>query len=109
MSKELKGDVRTMQRDVDSLALHADYLNSKAQLLLDAIVGMVSIKQNNIIKIFAVLSVVLMPPTLVASVYGMNFEAMPELHWRFGYPFAIALMLVTGALPYLFFKWKRWL
>jgi magnesium transporter len=109
MSKELKADVRTMQRDVDSLALHADYLNSKAQLLLDAIVGMVSIEQNNIIKIFAVLSVVLMPPTLVASVYGMNFENMPELHWRFGYPFALALMLVTGALPYLFFKWKRWL
>jgi magnesium transporter len=52
---------------------------------------------------------VLMPPTLVASVYGMNFEYMPELHWRFGYPLALALMIVTGALPYLFFKWKRWL
>ena len=108
-TKDLRGEIRTMQRDVDSLALHADYLNAKAQLLLDAVVGMVSIEQNNIIKIFAVLSVVLMPPTLVASVYGMNFAHMPELQWRAGYPLAIALMLVTGALPYLYFKWKRWL
>jgi magnesium transporter len=107
--KDRKKEIRTMQRDVDSLALHADYLNSKAQLLLDAVVGMVSIEQNNIIKIFAVLSVVLMPPTLVASVYGMNFQNMPELAWRHGYPLALVLMLVTGALPYLYFKWKRWL
>jgi magnesium transporter len=107
--KDLKTDIRSMQRDVDSLAMHTDYLNSKAQLLLDAVVGMVSIEQNNIIKIFAVLSVVLMPPTLVASVYGMNFAHMPELQWNFGYPLALALMAVTGALPYLYFKWKRWL
>jgi magnesium transporter len=107
--KERRKEIRTMQRDVDSLALHADYLNSKAQLLLDAVVGMVSIEQNNIIKIFAVLSVVLMPPTLVASIYGMNFQSMPELGWPHGYPLALAAMLVTGALPYLYFKWKRWL
>jgi magnesium transporter len=107
--KERRKEIRTMQRDVDSLALHADYLNSKAQLLLDAVVGMVSIEQNNIIKIFAVLSVVLMPPTLVASIYGMNFQHMPELAWVHGYPVALAMMAVTGALPYLYFKWKRWL
>jgi magnesium transporter len=107
--KEFKAEIKTMQRDVESLALHADYVNSKTQLLLDAVVGMVSIEQNNIIKIFAVLSVVLMPPTLVASIYGMNFRVMPELQWNWGYPAALAVMAVAGALPYLYFKWKRWL
>ncbi|MDQ0470682.1 magnesium transporter CorA family protein [Labrys wisconsinensis] len=107
--RTLQADVRTMRRDVESLALHADYLTSKAQLLLDAVVGMVSIEQNNIIKIFAVLSVVLMPPTLVASIYGMNFKVMPELDWSWGYPAALAVMAFAGALPYLYFKWKRWL
>jgi magnesium transporter len=107
--KEMRHEIRTMQRDVESLALHADALIGKAQLLLDAVVGMVSIEQNNIIKIFAVLSVVLMPPTLVASIYGMNFHVMPELDWRWGYPAAVLVMLVAGALPYLYFKWRHWL
>jgi magnesium transporter len=71
--------------------------------------GVVSLEQNNIIKIFSVMAVVLMPPTLIASIYGMNFKAMPKLEWSFGYPLAIVLMLVAAALPYLFFKWKKWL
>jgi len=70
---------------------------------------MVSIEQNNIIKIFAVLSVVLMPPTLIASVYGMNFQYMPELNEHWGYPIALAAMLAAAVVPYLIFKWKRWL
>jgi len=68
-----------------------------------------SVEQNNIIKIFSVAAVVLMPPTLVASVYGMNFKNMPELDWLFGYPMALVLMLVVAVLPYVFFKWRGWL
>ena len=71
--------------------------------------GIVTLEQNNIIKIFSVAAVVLLPPTLVASIYGMNFKNMPELDWEFGYPLAIVLMLVAAVLPYYFFKWKKWL
>ena len=98
-----------MQRDVQSLSDHASYLNSKIQFLLDAMLGVVSLEQNNIIKIFSVMAVVLMPPTLIASIYGMNFKAMPELEWHYGYPLAVILMMVFAALPYLYFKWKKWL
>jgi magnesium transporter len=107
--KELRAQLKVMQRDVGSLADHATYLSNKITFLLDAMLGMVSIEQNNIIKIFSVAAVALMPPTLIASVYGMNFKHMPELDWRFGYPIALALMLVAAVLPYLFFKWKKWL
>ena len=80
------------------------------QFLLDAMLGVVSIEQNNIIKIFSVAAVVFMPPTLVASIYGMNFHKhMPELEWDFGYPFALVLMVLAAILPYFFFKWKKWL
>jgi magnesium transporter len=68
-----------------------------------------SVEQNNIIKLFSVAAVVLMPPTLIASIYGMNFKHMPELGWELGYPMAIILMIVAAILPYWFFKWKRWL
>jgi len=98
-----------MQRDVQSLSDHATYLANKITFLLDAMLGVVSLQQNNIIKIFSVMAVVLMPPTLVASIYGMNFKHMPELDWSLGYPLAIVLMCVAAALPYLFFKWKKWL
>jgi magnesium transporter len=76
---------------------------------LEANLLLASLEQNSIIKIFSVAAVVLMPPTLVASVYGMNFKNMPELDWAFGYPTAVALMLIVAVLPYMFFKWKRWL
>jgi magnesium transporter len=98
-----------MQRDVQSLSDHASYLSSKITFVLDALLGVVSIEQNNIIKIFSIAAVVLMPPTLVASIYGMNFKHMPELEWQLGYPLAIVLMLIAAALPYVFFKWKNWL
>jgi magnesium transporter len=71
--------------------------------------GVVTIEQNNVIKIFSVAAVALMPPTLIASIYGMNFKHMPELDWYLGYPIAIVLMIVAAALPYFFFKWKKWL
>jgi magnesium transporter len=91
------------------LSDHAFYLSNKIQFLLDAMLGVVTIEQNNIIKIFSVAAVALMPPTLIASIYGMNFKHMPELDWSLGYPIAIALMLLAAALPYFVFKWKKWL
>ena len=87
----------------------ATYLGNKVTFLLDAMVGVISVEQNNIIKLFSVAAVVLMPPTLIASIYGMNFKNMPELGWDFGYPMAIVLMVIAAILPYWFFKWKRWL
>ncbi len=107
--KEQRALLKSMQRDVTSLNDHVSYLGNKITFLLDATLGMVSIEQNNIIKIFAVLSVVLMPPTLIASVYGMNFQYMPELNEHWGYPIALAAMLAAAVVPYLIFKWKRWL
>lgn len=77
--------------------------------MLDATLGMVSLEQNNVIKIFSVMAVVLLPPTLIASIYGMNFHHMPELNWTYGYPFALVLMAIVAVAPYFFFKWKRWL
>ena len=108
-AKEIRSQLRGMQRDVASLSDHATYLSSKITFVLDALLGVVSIEQNNIIKIFSIAAVVLMPPTLVASIYGMNFKHMPELEWVYGYPFAIGLMIVAAAMPYFLFKWKKWL
>ncbi len=109
-AKETRAQLRGMQRDVGSLSDHAAYLSNKIQFLLDAMLGVVSLEQNNIIKIFSVAAVVFMPPTLIASIYGMNFRHnMPELDWDYGYPFALALMVLAAVLPYFFFKWKKWL
>ncbi len=105
----LRSELKTTLRDVQSLEDHATFLNDKVQFLLDAVLGLVSLDQNNIVKIFSVAAVVFMPPTLIASLYGMNFKAMPELDWRFGYPFAIALMAGSAVFTYLFFRWKKWL
>jgi magnesium transporter len=107
--KETRSQLRGMQRDVQSLSDHATYLSNKITFLLDAMLGVVFIEQNNIIKIFSIAAVVLMPPTLVASIYGMNFKTMPELQWEYGYPLAIGLMIIAALLPYFIFKWKKWL
>ena len=108
-AKEPRAQLRGMQRDVHSLSDHAAYLSNKIQFLLDAMLGVVTIEQNNVIKIFSVAAVALMPPTLIASIYGMNFKNMPELDWQLGYPVAVVMMIVAAALPYFFFKWKKWL
>lgn len=108
-SKEMRAQLKSMQRDVQSLSDHTTFLTNNITFLLDAMVGVVSIEQNNIIKIFSVAAVVFMPPTLVASIYGMNFDVMPELKWVLGYPFAIGVMIMAAVLPYLYFKWRRWL
>ncbi len=107
--KENRARVKILQRDIISLTDHASFLSGKISFLLDAVLGLISIEQNGIIKIFSVAAVVFLPPTLVASIYGMNFEFMPELQWRLGYPFAIVLMIVSAILPFLYFKRKGWL
>jgi magnesium transporter len=101
--------LKTIGRDVASLSDHASFLNNKVNFLLDATLGMINIEQNAIIKIFSVAAVVFLPPTLIASIYGMNFAHMPELDWRLGYPLALALMVVSAILPYLYFKRRGWL
>ena len=107
--KETRAELNTMQRDVAALSDHASYLANKITFVLDAMLGVVNLEQNNIIKLFSVMAVVLMPPTLIASIYGMNFRHMPELEWPWGYPFALVLMVIAGLLPYLIFKAKQWL
>jgi magnesium transporter len=108
-SKDMREQLKTMQRDVASLTDHASYLSNKITFVLDAMLGVVNLEQNNIIKLFSVMAVVLMPPTLIASIYGMNFKAMPELEWAHGYPMALIMMLMAAVLPYFLFKWKKWL
>jgi magnesium transporter len=107
--KENQGLIKTLVRDVRSLVEHASFLNSKAQFLLDAVLGIINVQQNAIIKTFTVASVALMPPTLIASVYGMNFDVMPELRWTVGYPFALVLMVISAVVPVFYFKRKGWL
>lgn len=107
--KLLKTRIKTATRDVASLADHVNFLSNKIEFLLDATLGMINIEQNAIIKIFSVAAVVFLPPTLIASIYGMNFRHMPELSWWFGYPLAIFLMIAFAVLPYLYFKRKGWL
>jgi len=110
-SKDMRTQLQSMQRDVVLLTDHASFLSNKITFLLDAMLGVVNIQQNAIIKIFSIAAVVFMPPTLVASIYGMNFHSgMIELEWRFGYPFALILIMVVAAVvPLVFFKWKKWL
>ncbi|MEQ1770663.1 MAG: magnesium transporter CorA family protein [Devosia sp.] len=109
MAKDRKQDIKIVQRDAIALADHANFLSNKITFLLDATLGLINLEQNAIIKIFSVAAVVFLPPTLVASIYGMNFKVMPELNWPFGYPMALGLMVLSAALPYLFFKRKGWL
>lgn len=107
-AKDLKLRLKTASRDIASLAEHAGFETSKINFLLNATLGMINIEQNRIIKLFSVAAVVFLPPTLVASLYGMNFRHMPELDWTYGYPMAIGAMILSGVVPYLFFKAKGW-
>jgi magnesium transporter len=103
-------EARQILRDIESLDGHTAFLFDKINFLMDATVGFININQNKIIKMFSVASVALLPPTLIASVYGMNFKRFfPELDWEYGYPFAIALMVVSVAVPFAYFKRKGWL
>lgn len=97
------------QRDINSLMEHTRFLTNRISFLLDATLGMISTEQNQIIKLFSVMAVMLMPPTLVASIYGMNFDNMPELKWAYGYPLALGAMVLAAVIPYLYFRKKGWL
>ncbi len=107
--RDNKARIKTLQRDIVSLTDHASYLSSKISFLLDAILGMISIEQNAIIKIFTIASVVFLPPTLVASIYGMNFKIIPELQWDWGYPYGLVLMVLSALAPLLWFRRRGWL
>lgn len=108
-AKETRGRIKTLGRDVVSLTDHAHFLADRVTFLLDATLGMINIEQNAIIKIVSIATVVFLPPTVVASIYGMNFHAMPELSWPWGYPFALSMMAVAAVLPYLIFRRLGWL
>ncbi len=114
-ARERNVDTRVMQRidiaqrDILSLMEHTRFLTNRIGFLLEATLGMISTEQNQIIKLFSVMAVMLMPPTLVASIYGMNFRHMPELEWTWGYPLALGLMVLAAVIPYVYFRRKGWL
>jgi len=104
-----KGLLKALERDVRSLGEHQARLLGDIAFLLDATLGLINIEQNAIIKVFSIAAVLFLPPTLVGTVYGMNFENMPELGWPFGYPMALAMMVVSAIIPYAWFKFRDWL
>jgi len=107
--KDVRAHIKTASRDVQSLQDHSTYVSNKLTFLLDATLGLINIEQNNIIKIMSVAAIVFLPPTVLASIWGMNFHFMPELGEVWGYPVALVLILISGALPYLYFKRRDWL
>ncbi|WP_181296429.1 magnesium transporter CorA family protein [Pseudomonas sp. Q2-TVG4-2] len=104
-----KGLLKALERDVRSLGEHQARLLGDIAFLLDATLGLISIEQNSIIKVFSIAAVLFLPPTLVGTVYGMNFERMPELGWPFGYPMALGMMVISAIIPYAWFKFRDWL
>ncbi|HSK40548.1 MAG TPA: magnesium transporter CorA family protein [Arenibaculum sp.] len=109
LGKEQKTMLKTLSRDLRSIAEHAAFLANQTGFLLDATLGVINIEQNAIIKIFSVVAVVFLPPTLIASIYGMNFDFMPELDWPLGYPLALGLMVMSAILPLFYFRRRGWL
>ena len=105
---ESEAHLKSLQRDGQSLTEHAGFQSSHIAFLLDAALGLINIEQNGIIKFFSVAAVILMPPTLVASVYGMNFKNMPELEFHYGYPMALSLMAISAIVPVLWFRRRGW-
>ena len=108
-SAQDKARLKTLLRDITSLQDYAGTQKQKLVFLLDATLGMINIQQSDTIKVFSVVAFVFLPPTLIASIYGMNFEFMPELHWPFGYPMALGAMVLSAIVPYLYFKRKGWM
>ncbi len=109
VTKDVRAHIKTLTRDVTSLQDHSNYLSGKLSYLLDATLGLINIDQNNIIKIMSVAAMVFLPPTLIASIEGMNFKFMPELASPFGYPLSLILMVASAIVPYLWFKRRGWL
>jgi magnesium transporter len=109
LPSEVKLRLETVRQDVLSLSDYDAHIVNKVQLLLDATLGLINVEQNNIIKVLTIVSVVGIPPTLVASMYGMNFKNMPELDWSWGYPYGLALIALSAILPVAWFKWRGWI
>lgn len=109
LSKENHIRINTLVSDLSSLSDYAGFISNKVNFLLDGTLGMINIEQNDIIKIFSVAAVIFLPPTLIASIYGMNFKFMPELSYKGGYFFALSMMVLSAWLPYRYFKYRRWL
>ncbi len=109
LTAEFRSRLRSISADASALSDHASFLGSKVSFLLEATLGLINLEQNNIIKIFSVAAVMFMPPTLIASIYGMNFKHMPELEWPFGYPLAVLLMAGSILGIYIYFKRRGWL
>jgi len=109
MPNELRARYRSMSRDVLALADHASFIANKSSFMLQATLGLINIEQNNIIKIFSVAAAVFLPPTLIASIYGMNFHFMPELDKPYGYWVALVFIVISAVLPYLYFRRRGWL
>ena len=107
--KELRRRVKTLEHYLQSLSGHASFASQKVSFLLEATLGMITIDQSNIIKIFSIAAGVFLPPTLIASIYGMNFSFMPEIRWHYGYAFAGVLMVASALLPLWYFKRRGWL
>ena len=101
--------LQLMINDVNSLINHADFSSERLDYMQDTALGLINIEQSNVTKIFTVAALFFMPPTMIASIYGMNFESIQELRWQYGYEFALGLMVLVSALTYLFFRWKKWL
>ncbi len=108
-NSEQRDHIRSLSDDIDSLSDHSGFLSNNITFLLDASLGLISIEQNAILKVFSVASLILLPPTLVGAIYGMNFDHMPELKWVFGYPMALVVMLLSAVVPYLYFRRRGWL
>jgi magnesium transporter len=104
-----KGTLKALERDVRSLSEHQARLLGDIAFLLDATLGLINIEQSSIIKVFSIAAVLFLPPTLVGTVYGMNFEHMPELSWLLGYPMALGMMVISAIIPYAWFKFRDWL
>ncbi len=109
LNKDQFEEARQILRDIESLDGHTSFLFDKINFLMDATVGFININQNKIIKIFSVASVAFLPPTLIASIYGMNFKILPELQWDLGYPLALVLMLISAIAPFWYFRRRGWL
>ena len=105
----LRALAKSINRDVQALDVHADFLGTRLGMTVDATLGLINLQQNNTVRVLSVVAALFLPPTMIASIYGMNFDVMPELHWRYGYPMALAAMVLSALLIYLLARWKRWL
>jgi magnesium transporter len=107
--EDFRHHLASLTTDITSLGEHATFQSDNLQFLLDASLGLISIEQNAAMKLFSWAAVIFLPPTLIAGIYGMNFHHFPELAWPWGYPMALGLMLASAILPFLYFKWRRWI